>query len=109
MLDALGAWLTAIKPKRSVKSELAGALRYALAQCSAATFPGAARYPSGPQIRFFAGSDAGGGRAAAIYSLIEAALLNDLDFEAYLRDVLATSRWRLGQAPAAAKSWILSR
>ena len=37
----------------------------------------------------FAGSDAGGERAAAIYSLIETAKLNGLDPEAYLRNVLA--------------------
>jgi hypothetical protein len=36
----------------------------------------------------FAGSDAGGERAAAIYSLIGTAKLNDIDPEAYLRDVL---------------------
>ena len=37
----------------------------------------------------FAGSDAGGERAAAIYSLIGTAKLNGIDPEAYLRDVLA--------------------
>ena len=37
----------------------------------------------------FAGSDAGGERAAAIYSLIGTAKLNGLDPEAYLREVLA--------------------
>jgi hypothetical protein len=37
----------------------------------------------------FAGSDAGGQRAAAIYSLIGSAELNGLDPEAYLRHVLA--------------------
>lgn len=36
----------------------------------------------------FAGSDAGGARAAAIYSLIETAKLNGLDPEAYLRQVI---------------------
>lgn len=34
---------------------------------------------------FFAGSDAGGERAAAIYSLVDTAKLNGLDPEAYLR------------------------
>ncbi len=37
----------------------------------------------------FAGSDAGGERAAAIYSLIGTAKLSDLDPEAYLREVLS--------------------
>ena len=37
----------------------------------------------------FAGSDAGGERAAAIYSLIGSAKLNGLDPEFYLRTVLA--------------------
>ena len=36
----------------------------------------------------FAGSDAGGGRAAAIYSLVGTARLNGLDPYTYLRDVL---------------------
>ncbi len=36
----------------------------------------------------FCGSDAGGERAAAIYSLIGTAKLNDLNPEAYLRYVL---------------------
>ena len=36
----------------------------------------------------FAGSDSGGERAAAMYTLIETAKLNGLDPEAYLRDVL---------------------
>ncbi len=37
----------------------------------------------------FAGSDAGGERAAAAYSLIETAKLNGFDPEDYLRQVLA--------------------
>jgi transposase len=37
----------------------------------------------------FAGSDTGGQRAAAIYSIIETARMNRLDPEAYLTDVIA--------------------
>ena len=44
----------------------------------------------------FAGSDAGGRRAAALYSLIETAKLNDLDPHKYLADVLA----RIADHPA---------
>ena len=44
----------------------------------------------------FAGSDAGGERAAAIYTLIETAKLNDVDPRAWLADVLA----RLQDHPA---------
>ena len=40
----------------------------------------------------FAGSGAGGQRAAAIYSLIETCKLNAIDPEAYLRHVLGVSR-----------------
>ena len=43
----------------------------------------------------FAGSDAGGERAAALYSLIGTAKLNGLDPESYLRDVLS----RLAEHP----------
>jgi transposase len=44
----------------------------------------------------FAGSDAGGQRAAAIYTLIESGKLNDVDPQAWLTDVLA----RLQDHPA---------
>ena len=44
----------------------------------------------------FAGSDDGGRRAAAIYTLIETAKLNDVDPQAWLADVLA----RLQDHPA---------
>ncbi|OYW17051.1 MAG: hypothetical protein B7Z52_07390, partial [Burkholderiales bacterium 12-64-5] len=37
----------------------------------------------------FAGSDTGGRRAAAMYTLIETAKLNDVDPRAWLADVLA--------------------
>lgn len=39
----------------------------------------------------FAGSDQGGQRAAAIYSLTQTCKLNGIDPEAYLRHVLAVS------------------
>jgi hypothetical protein len=42
----------------------------------------------GRKNSLFAGSDAGGERAAAVYSLIGTAKLNGLDPEAYLRSVL---------------------
>ena len=44
--------------------------------------------PLGRKNWLFAGSDAGGERAAAIYSLTETAKLNGLDPEDYLRQVL---------------------
>ena len=44
----------------------------------------------------FAGSDAGGRRAAALYSLIESAKLNGLNPQYYLADVLA----RIADHPA---------
>ena len=44
----------------------------------------------------FAGSDNGGRRAAAIYTLVETAKLNDIDPQAWLADMLA----RLQDHPA---------
>jgi len=89
--------------KLSKKSELALAIRYALSRWSALT-----RYRDDGRLEIdnnaaeralravalgrknwlFAGSDDGGERAAAIYSLIGTAKLNDLDPEGYLRYVL---------------------
>jgi len=43
----------------------------------------------GRRNRTFAGSDAGGRRAAAIYTLIETCKMNDVDPQAWLADVLA--------------------
>jgi transposase len=48
----------------------------------------APRTPSPGKNYLFAGSDAGGERAAAIYSLVGSAKLTGLDPEAYLRHVL---------------------
>jgi transposase len=103
LLTEIKAWLEATRPKLSGKSELAAAMRYALSRWVALT-----RYCNDGRLEIdnnaverairplalgrknylFAGSDAGGERAAAIYSLIETAKLNGLDPEAYLRDVL---------------------
>jgi hypothetical protein len=85
------------------KSELAGAVRYALSRWEALvryrddgrieidnnTVERALRAVAiGRKNYLFAGSDAGGERAAAIYSLVGTAKLNDVDPQAYLRYVL---------------------
>jgi transposase len=44
----------------------------------------------------FAGSDAGGHRAAAVYTLVETCKMNDVDPQAWLADLLA----RLPDHPA---------
>ena len=54
------------------------------------------RSPSGEKQWTFAGSDEGGRRAAAIYSLIATAKLNEINPQAWLADVLA----RLPDHPA---------
>jgi transposase len=88
----------------SGKSTLAKAIRYSLSRWTALT-----RYTTDGRLEMtnnaverairplaltrknylFAGSDSGGMRAAAMYTLIESAKMNRLDPEAYLRDVLA--------------------
>jgi len=85
------------------KSELAGAMRYALNRWDALsryTDNGSCEISNNAAERairplalgrknyLFAGSDRGGERAAAIYTLIESAKLNDLDPKAYLSKVL---------------------
>ena len=103
LLDELHAWFTGLKAKVSAKSELAKAINYSLKRWKALT-----RYRDDGRIEIdnnaaeralrgvalgrgnylFMGSDAGGERAAAIYSLVETAKLNGLDPQAYLQDVL---------------------
>ncbi len=103
VIDNLAAFFDATLARISGKSELAGAIRYARSRWSALT-----RYLDDGRLEIsnnaaerairplalgrknylFAGSDAGGERAAAAYTLIETAKLNGLDPEAYLRDVL---------------------
>jgi hypothetical protein len=102
-LEALHAWLDAVLPSLSKKSELATAIRYALTHWVALT-----RYRDDGRLEIdnnaaerslravalgrknwlFAGSDDGGERAAAIYTLLGTAKLNGLNVEAYLRHVL---------------------
>lgn len=104
LLAGLKAWLEATLPRISGKGELAGAIRYALGHWAALT-----RYRDDGRLEIdnnaaeramrplalgrknylFAGSDDGGRRAAALYTLIETAKMNGIDPEAYLRDVLA--------------------
>ena len=103
LVESLHGWLQATLAKTSSKAALAKAIRYALTLWRALTpyledgrieidnnaaeraLRGAAL---GRKNYLFLGSDAGGERAAAIYSLIGTAKLNDLEPEAYLRDVL---------------------
>ncbi len=103
LLESLHQWLQASLAQLSAKSETASAIRYALVRWSALTrFCDDGRLEIdnnaaeralravaiGRKNYLFAGSNAGGERAAAMYSLIGSAKLNGLDPEAYLRDVL---------------------
>ena len=103
LLASLHDWLQETLRSLSQKSALAEAIRYALKLWAALV-----RYASDGRVEIdnnpaerslrtvalgrknylFAGSDAGGERAAAIYSLIGSAKLNGIDPEAYLRFVI---------------------
>jgi hypothetical protein len=103
LLDALHLWLEQTLTTLSQKSATAKAIRYALTRWDAL-----GRYCDDGRIEIdnnaaeralrcvalgrknflFAGSDAGGERAAAIYSLLGSAKLNGYNLEAYLREVL---------------------
>ena len=104
LLDSLHKWLEGCLTKLSWKSDTTAAVKYALGLWEALV-----RYTDDGQLEIdnnaaeralrvvalgrknylFAGSDAGGERAAVIYSLIGTAKLNGLDPESYLRDVLS--------------------
>jgi transposase len=103
LLEAMHAWLKTILAKLSQKSDVAVAIRYALERWSALlrycedgriemdnnTAERALRAVAlGRKNYLFAGSDAGGERAAAIYSLLGSAKLNGIDPEGYLSSVL---------------------
>ena len=104
ILDAMKPWLEARRDELSRKSELAKAIGYTLTRWTAlsrfledgrieidnnAAERAIRGVALGRKNYLFAGSDSGGARAAAIYSLVETANLNGLDPERYLRDVLA--------------------
>jgi transposase len=103
LLADLKTWFEAQLAKLPPKGGLAQAIRYALANWTALT-----RYSEDGRLEIdnnraentlrgvalgrknwlFAGSDAGGDRAAAVYSLIETCKLGGIDPFVYLRDIL---------------------
>ncbi len=103
ILEELHQWMIDTLAQTGKKSALAGAIKYSLTLWRALTRyldDGRLEIDSGPAERalrgvalgrknyLFAGSDAGGERAAAIYSLIETVKLLGVNPEAYLRQVL---------------------
>jgi transposase len=109
-IDELATWLDAQLQRIPGKSDLAGAIRYARSRWLALTSyvehgrleisnnaaENAIRpLAVGRKNWLFAGSDAGGERAALFYTLIRTATLNGVEPEAYLRDVIA----RIGPHP----------
>ena len=104
LLDSLKQWLEETLGKLSKKSDTTAAVRYALGQWKVLELycddghleidnnsaERALRAVAlGRKNYMFAGSDSGGERAAAVYSLIGTAKLNGINPETYLRDVLA--------------------
>jgi transposase len=111
LVFALEAWLREQRAKLSGQNETAKAIAYSLTRWAALTrFLDDGRLcmsnnaaerevravAVGRKNWTFAGSDEGGRRAAAIYTLIATAKLNDIDPQAWLADVLA----RLPDHPA---------
>jgi transposase len=109
--EALAAWADETVPKLSRKSELAAAFRYmrarwpALVRCFDDGRLALDNNPAERALRgvaigrknyLFAGSDARGRRAAAMYSLIETAKLNGINPQLYLANVLG----RIADHPA---------
>src|SRR3954468_24699698 len=111
LVAELEVWLRAQHPRVSRKSEIGKAIAYALNHWEALTRfledgriclsnNAAERALRGVAVGrrnwTFAGSDRGGERAAAIYTLVETCKLNGVDPQAWLADVLA----RLPDHPA---------
>ena len=109
-IDELAIWLDAQLAKIPGKSDLARAIRYARSR-----WPALTRYLDDGRLEIsnnaaenkirpaalgrknwlFCGSDTGGTRAAAFYTLIGTARMNGIEPEAYLTDVIA----RIGAHP----------
>ena len=111
LVTELETWLREQRAKLSRQSETAKAIAYCLTRWVALTrFLDDGRLcmsnnaaereirpvAMGRKNWTFAGSDAGGHRAAAVYTLIQTARLNDVDPQAWLADILA----RLQDHPA---------
>ena len=103
LLDALRDWLTAQRRRLSSKNTLTRAIQYALSRWEALTrYAGDGRLAIDNNVAeralrtiaitrknfLFLGSEAGGERAAILYTVLETAKLNGLDPEAYLADVI---------------------
>jgi len=104
LVDAFFAWAEATVTKLSAKSALATAFRYAINRREALSRfvtdgrleidnniaeNGMRSIALGRKNYLFAGSDTGGHRAAAIYTIVQTAKLNGVNPEAYLKDMLA--------------------
>ena len=113
LVAALEDWMRAERAKLSRHAEVAKAIDYMLTRWPAFTrFLDDGRIcltnnaaeralrgiALGRKSWLFAGSDRGGERAAAMYTLIQTAKLNDVDPQAWLADVLA----RIADHPASA-------
>ena len=104
LLETFFAWAEATVAKLSAKSALATAFRYTITRREALSrFVTDGRLEADNNIAenamriialgrknfLFAGSDTGGERAAAIYTIVQTAKLNGVNPEAYLKDTLA--------------------
>lgn len=104
LLNAFFGWADGTVAKLSAKSALAEAFRYTIKRRDALSrFVRDARLEIDNNIAenamrgialgrknyLFAGSDAGGDRAATMYTIVQTAKLNGVNPEAYLRDTLA--------------------
>ena len=103
LLDAFFTWAEAALARMSAKSELAEAFRYIIKRRVALSrFVTDGRLEADNNIAenamrpiavgrrnyLFAGSDSGGERAAAIYTIVQTCQLNGLNPEAYLKEIL---------------------